>query len=61
MRILTCYLIFVDMYSLVQLSKKFPTDDEDEEIPLPAETLEGYTTLRQTMVNNLLLNIREWT
>ena len=27
MRILTCYLIFVDMYSLVQLSKKFPTDD----------------------------------
>lgn len=49
------------MYSLVQLSKKFPTDDEDEEIPLPAETLEGYTTLRQTMVNNLVLNIREWT
>ena len=61
MRILTCYLIFVDMYSLVQLSKKFPTDDEDEEITLPAETLEGYTTLRQTMVNNLVLNIREWT
>lgn len=49
------------MYSLVQLIKKFPVDDEDGEIPLPAETPEGYTTLRQTMVNNLVLNIREWT
>ena len=57
---LTCCLIFVDMYSLVQLSKKFPID-EDGEIPLPAETPEGYTTLGQTMVNNFVLNIREWT
>ena len=33
------HLIFVE-----QLSQKFPIDDGDEEIQLPAETPEGYTT-----------------
>lgn len=60
MRILICYLIFVDMYSLVQLSKKFLIDDEDEEILLLVEIFEGYIIFRQIMVNNLVFNIREW-
>ncbi|KAJ7331145.1 hypothetical protein OS493_020847 [Desmophyllum pertusum] len=43
-----------DMYSLLQLKTKFSSLTDQDDIPLPAETIEGDTTLNQLMTNKHL-------
>lgn len=47
-------VLFLEMYSLLQLSKLYLSDDVDDDIPLSATTPEGVTTLNnlEVHVNN---------